>query len=426
MDPMTTASMSPEPHIARRALPFSVVTKPTGATCNLDCTYCFFLSKDLLYPNASSLMSPEVLEQYIRQSLQSQPGPTADLIFQGGEPTMRGLDFYKQAVAYVAQYRRPGQSVQLSMQTNGTLLNDAWCEFLKENNFLVGLSIDGPKEMHDEFRVNKAGRGTFDQVVRGWNFLCKHDVDTNILSTVHSANADYPLEVYRFFRDELGAEYLQFIPIIERVEADQLAQAEAGWNADAKGTRLLYLQRGDAVTSRSVRPEQYGAFLSAIFDEWVRNDIGTMYVQMFDVMLGAKFGQYSLCVHAPECGSAGALEHNGDVYSCDHFVEPNYLLGNLMSTPLPDLMSGERQQSFGRAKRDALPNQCVECPVRWACHGGCPKDRFIATADGEAGLNYLCSGFQQFFTHATPEVDRMAELLRMGGAPSSIMAELRG
>ncbi|WP_040284741.1 anaerobic sulfatase maturase [Tessaracoccus massiliensis] len=393
-----------------RPLPFSVITKPTGAACNLDCTYCFFLSKELLYDEAGQRMSLETLESYIREYLAAQPDGDVDLAWQGGEPTMRGLDFFRTAVELTAKYKRPGQRVQQAMQTNGTLLNDEWCEFLAEENFLVGLSIDGPEELHDSYRVNKAGRGTHAQVIRGWEFLRKHNVETNILCTVNSANHDDGAEVYRYFRDVLGATFLQFIPIVER----------AGYEAP-DGKRLLYLQQGNQVTERSVSPKQWGRFLNEIFNEWVRTDVGKVYVQHFDVMLAARFGQYSLCVHAPECGTALAVEHNGDVYSCDHFVEPAYKLGNLTEGGFQKYLRTPEQIEFGRSKRTALTEQCRRCPVRWACHGGCPKDRFATSVDGEPGQNYLCEGYYDFFTHAAPTIEQMAQLLRSGRPPAEVM-----
>lgn len=405
-----------------RTFPFSVVTKPTGATCNLECTYCFYLSKGLLYPNVKSMMSVDVLDNYIRQVLESAPGSEALLLWQGGEPTMRGLSFYRTAVELADKYRRPNQRVTHAMQTNGTLLDDKWCAFLKEHDFLVGLSVDGPREMHDFYRVNRAGRGTFDLVIRGWEFLRKHEVDTNILTTIHAANQDQPLEVYQFLRDDLGAEFLQFIPIVERVAQDQLPLAEAGWREGRGGTRLLYQQHGDAVTSRSVTPLKYGQFLTTIFDEWVRRDIKQVYVQLFDVTLATMFGQYPLCVHAPECGTGGALESGGDLYSCDHYVEPDYLLGNIAETHLATMMSSKQQRDFGTAKRSTLPTQCLTCPVRRACNGGCPKDRFAVASSGEEGLNYLCEGYLDFFTHVKPSMITMAQLLQQDRLPAELMS----
>ena len=404
----------------RRDLPFSVVTKPTGAACNLDCTYCFFLSKELLYDTDSQRMSEETLRVHIANQLRSQPDGDVMLVWQGGEPTLRGLDFYREAVRLGNELKRPRQSVQHSMQTNGTLLDDQWCEFLADENFLVGLSVDGPQEFHDSYRVNRAGRGTHAQVMRGWDFLRKHRVETNILCTVNAANADAGGRVYRWFRDEMGATFLQFIPIVERVEASDLATAEQGWTGP-DGARLLYRQAGDAVTSRSITGARWGRFLCEVFDEWRAHDVGSVYVQHFDTMLAARFGQYSLCVHAPTCGTALAVEHNGDIYSCDHFVEPGFMLGNIHQHELSDVLKLDQQQDFGRAKLTGLTAQCRRCLVRWACHGGCPKDRFATSVDDEKGQNFLCEGYYGFFTHAASTIEDMAMLLQAGRAPSEVM-----
>jgi len=409
---------------AGRKLPFSVLGKPTGAACNLDCTYCFFLSKELLYDHDSQRMDEAGLETYLANLLASQPDGRVEVAWQGGEPTMRGLAFFRRAVELAEQLRRPRQQVAHALQTNGTLLDDEWGAFLAEHGFLVGLSIDGPAQMHDAYRVNKAGRGTHAQVVRGWEVLQRHGVATNILCTVHAANAEHPLDVYRYFRDGLGARFVQFIPIVERVPAEHLELAERGWRPDARrGQRtLLYQQHGEAVTSRSVSPAAFGDFLVAIFDEWASRDVGAVFVQDFDVMLGNLFGQYSLCVHSPECGAAIAVEHNGDVYSCDHYVEPDYRLGNVAETSLQTMLQSSAQREFGRAKLTTLPGQCKACPVRWACHGGCPKDRFTTTTEGEPGLNYLCAGYYRFFTHAQPTVERMGQLIRAERPPADIMS----
>ncbi|WP_083980031.1 anaerobic sulfatase maturase [Demequina salsinemoris] len=394
----------------RRNLPFTVLAKPTGAACNLDCTYCFFLSKELLYDSDGQRMSESGLEAYLSNLLRSQPDGEVEIAWQGGEPTMRGLPFFRRAVELAEQLRRPRQSVRHTLQTNGTLLDDAWGEFLAEHGFLIGLSVDGPAHLHDTYRVNKAGRATHAQVMRGLSVLQRHGVDFNILCTVHAANQDHGLEVYRYFRDELGARHMQFIPIVERVTREQLPIAEQGWK-DGSGTRILYRQQGDAVTSRSVDPAAWGEFLVSVFDEWAAHDVGSVFVQHFDVMLGNALGQYSMCVHAPECGAALAVEHTGDVYSCDHYVEPGYLLGNVAQKSIQTMLRSPEQQQFGAAKRTSLPTQCVECPVRWACHGGCPKDRFDHTADGEAGLNHLCAGYYRAFSHAEPTIRRMAEIV---------------
>lgn len=415
---MTRSSASP-----RMRRPFSLITKPTGAACNLDCSYCFFLSKEVLWQGQSQAMTSQTLRSWLTNHLDAQPEGEVVIGWQGGEPTMRGLDFFREAVALADELRRPRQQVRHSIQTNATLIDDEWGAFLAEHHFLVGVSLDGPAELHDAHRVNKAGRGTHEQVVRGWRVLQRHQVETNVLCTVNSANADHPLEVYRHCRDELGATFVQFIPIVERVEAGQEELAEAGWRDD-EGRHVLYTQTGHQVTSRTVRPEQWGTFMTSVFDEWVRHDVGRVFVQHFDVMLGALFGQHSLCVHAPECGSALAMEHNGDVYSCDHFVEPEHLLGNVRERDFREMLASDHQREFGRAKRTTLPRQCLDCPVRWVCNGGCPKDRLATSVDGEPGLNWLCAGYFQMFTHAWPAMERMAELLRSRRPPAAIMDEV--
>jgi uncharacterized protein len=378
---------------------FHVLAKPTGAICNLDCKYCFFLSKEELYPNSRFRMTDEMLERYIRQQFVGQHGPEVNIAWQGGEPTLMGLDFFRRSVELAEQYRRPDQTVQHTIQTNGTLLDEDWCVFLREHRVLVGLSIDGPRPMHDAYRVDKGGHPTFDKVMRAARLMQEHHVDFNVLCTVNAANADHPLEVYRFFRDELGARFIQLIPIVERV------------NSDGR-TRV---QEGSTVTERSVTAEQWGRFLSTIFDEWVRRDVGTVFVQMFDAALASWVGAPpAICIFSETCGDAVALEHTGDLYSCDHFVEPGYLLGNIADTSLAKLVASPPQRAFGAAKRDTLPRYCRECPVRFACHGECPKNRFILTPDGEPGLNYLCAGYKAFFTHIDRPMKLMADLLRRG------------
>jgi uncharacterized protein len=395
---------------------FHLLAKPTGAICNLDCKYCFFLSKDLLYPGSRFRMADELLETYIRQLLEAHRTPEVNVAWQGGEPTLMGLDFFQRSVEYVQKYRRPGQQVQYTIQTNGTQIDDEWAAFFKAHNFLVGISIDGPQEMHDAYRVNKGGAGSFEQVMRGWRRLREFQVDVNILCTVHAANQDGPLDVYRFFRDELGAEFIQFIPIVERVEPGLIPLADIGWS-----DRPLYKQQGNLVTGRSVNAAAYGRFLAEIFDEWVRRDVGQVFVQIFDVTLGSYLGQHSLCIFSPTCGNALALEHNGDLYSCDHYVEPDYLLGNIQSTHMIELIASEKQRQFGQDKLETLPRYCRECEVRFACHGGCPRNRFISTPDGEPGLNYLCAGYKQFFNHVRQPMTIMADLLRRGRYAYEVM-----
>jgi uncharacterized protein len=403
---------------------FHMLVKPTGAICNLDCKYCFFLSKEMLYPGSRFRMADELLEAYIQQLLESHTAPEVNIAWQGGEPTLMGLDFFKRSVEYAQKYKKPGQQILHTMQTNGTKIDEDWAAFFKKNNFLIGLSVDGPREIHDTYRVNKGGQGSFDQVMRGWEHLRKYNVDFNILCTVHAANADYPLEIYQFFRDELKAEFIQFIPIIERATPETLPIANQGWSDRAGGDRPLYTQAGELITDRSVKPEQFGHFLNDIFDEWVRRDVGKVFVQMFDVALGSWVGIHSLCIFSPTCGQALAMEHNGDVYSCDHFVEPDYLLGNIQETHLIELVASEKQQKFGNDKRDTLPSYCRECDVRFACNGGCPKDRFIETPDGETGLNYLCAGYKLYFHHIDQPMRTMADLLRQGRYADEIMPML--
>ncbi len=407
---------------------FHLLAKPTGAVCNLNCEYCFFLSKEVLYPGSRFRMADELLETYIKQLIQSHRVPEVMVAWQGGEPTLMGLDFFKRSVELAEKHRKPNQTIVYTMQTNGTRLDDEWCAFLKEHNFLIGLSVDGPRELHNAYRVNKGGQGSFDQVIRGWECLKRHEVEFNILCTVHAANADHPVEVYRFFRDELGAQFVQFIPIVERVTPDTLPLANKGWGETKTGKRPLYTQEGHMVTHRSVKPKQYGSFLIGVFEEWVRRDVGSMYVQFFDVALANWVGEPpGLCIFQETCGLALALEHNGDLYSCDHFVEPDYLLGNIQETHMMELVASDRQREFGLDKRDTLPRYCRECEVRFACHGGCPRNRFItsppgkATPDGEPGLNYLCAGYKLFFNHIDRPMRIMADLLRQRRAPAEIM-----
>jgi serine-type anaerobic sulfatase-maturating enzyme len=400
---------------------FHVLSKPTGAVCNLDCKYCFFLSKETLYPGSDFRMEDDLLELYVSQLLEAQPASEVTIAWQGGEPTLMGLDFFRRSMELVEKYKKPGQQIEHTIQTNGTRLDDEWCAFLRQHNFLVGLSVDGTRDLHDAYRVDKGGKGTFDQVMRGWEMLVKHGVEFNILCTVHAANVEHPVEVYRFFRDELKAKFIQLIPIVERVNADLLPIANLGWGERGSEPRPFYLQSGDQVTDRSVRPEQFGKFLVEIFEEWVRRDVGTVYVQMFDTALGAQVGQYSVCVFAPTCGDALALEHNGDLYSCDHYVEPDFKLGNIRQDHMADLVASKQQRKFGTDKKTTLPQYCRDCDVRFACNGGCPKDRFTATPAGEPGLNYLCAGYKKFFQHVDQPMRIMAGLLRSGQAPADIM-----
>ncbi len=385
---------------------FNVMTKPRGAICNLDCQYCYFLAKEDLYPGSGFRMSEDMLETYTRQYIQAQRVPEVNFAWQGGEPTLMGLDFFHKAVALQSKYRKPGMRILNSLQTNGTLLDDAWCQFFHDHEFLIGLSLDGPRRLHDAYRVDKGGRPTFERVMRAVEFLKKHRVEFNILTTVHAANAPYPLEVYHFLRDEVGTQFIQFIPIVER-------DNDTGY------------QEGNSVTSRSVTGRLYGQFLIEIFDEWVRRDVGKVYVQLFDVALGVWFGQRAgLCVFDETCGLGLALEHNGDLYSCDHFVEPRHWLGNIQDVEMSELIGSEKQARFGLHKRDSLPRYCQECEVRFICNGGCPKNRILATPEGEPGLNYLCEGYKAFFTHIDRPMKIMAGLLRIERPPADIMKVL--
>ena len=404
---------------------FHVLAKPTGAICNLDCKYCFFLSKEMLYPGDRFRLADDLHELYIRQLLESQPGPEITIAWQGGEPTLMGLDFFRRSIEYVQKHRRPGISIEHTIQTNGTELTDEWCEFFRDHRFLVGLSMDGPREMHDLYRVDKGGRPTFDKVLRAARLMQKHDVAFNILTTVNAGNADHPVDVYRFLRDDVGTRYIQFIPIVERVTTALLPLANLGWGARGSDPRPLYVQEGGQVTDRSVQPEQWGRFLTAIFDEWIKADVGTVFVQMFDAALASWVGvQAGMCIFAETCGNAVALEHNGDLYSCDHFVEPKHLLGNIRKVHMLNLVTSDKQRAFGDAKRDSLPRYCRECDVRFACHGECPKNRFISTPDGEPGLNYLCAGYMAFFRHVDRPMRMMADLLRRGHYADEVMALL--
>jgi uncharacterized protein len=389
------------------ALPaFHVMAKPTGARCNLKCDYCFFLEKDALYPGSDFRMSDETLEAYIRQTFEAHRVPEVTIAWQGGEPTLMGLDFFRRAVTLEMEAARPGVRVENTLQTNGVLLNDAWCSFLAEKRFLVGISLDGPRHLHDTYRHDGGGNSVFDRVVAAVRRMQQHGVEFNVLCTINAENSRHPLDVYRFFRDELGARYLQFIPIVERA-------AETG---EAEST---------AITDRSVRPEQYGRFLIEIFDEWVRRDVGTMFVQFFDGVLASWLrGRSTLCILSPTCGEGVALEHNGDVYSCDHFVEPAYLLGNIRETPVGELVSSGKQRAFGRAKSEGLPRYCRECSYLFTCHGECPKNRVLTTPDGEPGLNWLCEGLRAFFAHSEHPMRLMADLLRQGQTADRVMGLL--
>jgi uncharacterized protein len=424
---------------------FHILTKPIGPICNLDCKYCFYLEKEKLYPGERQWrMSDEVLGEYVRQYIEAQPGPEVFFAWQGGEPTLLGVDFFRKAVALQKRFAG-GKTISNALQTNGTLLDDEWCQFLAAEKFLIGLSIDGPRELHDQYRVDKGQKPTFDRVMRGLELLKRHRVDFNTLTVVNAANSKRPLEVYRFLKS-IGSEFLQFIPLVERKAAVNEAGLEfaeppdvsfmhgskrpltpalspEGGEGDGTRTACLRALPHPEVTPWSVHAETYGNFLCEIFDEWVRQDVGKVFVQLFDVALGNWMGLgSSLCVFAEKCGAALAVEHNGDLYSCDHYVYPKYRLGNLMNVSLGEMAGSSQQLKFGDDKFDSLPRYCRECEVRFACNGECPKHRFIKTPDGEEGLNYLCAAYKKFFNHIDGPMKRMGQLLREGRAAADIMA----
>ena len=403
---------------------FHLLAKPTGAICNLDCEYCFFLSKEMLYPGSRFRMADDLLETYLRQLIEAHArAPEVMVAWQGGEPTMMGLDFFRRSVELAERHRMPHQRIVYTIQTNATLIDDEWAAFFKDHGFLVGVSIDGPKEIHDRYRVDKGGKGSFDRVMAGLAHLRERGVEWNALTTINAANQDRGREIYRFLRDECGARFMQFIPIVERATPDTLPVANQGWGEGVRG-RPLYTQEGNLLTERSISPDGYGRFLIDVFEDWVRRDIGEVYVQMFDVALANWHGEPpGLCVHSETCGLALAIEHTGDLYSCDHFVEPAFKLGNIKDTHMIELIASPQQKRFGLDKRDTLPRFCRECDVRFACHGGCPKDRFTDDPYGEPGLNYLCPSFKAFFHHVDGPMRRMSELLRAGRAPSELVRE---
>ncbi len=393
---MTTASDSRPPA-------FHVMAKPRGAICNLGCEYCYYLPKKALYPDSTFRMSNQVLKSYVRQYIAAQQVPQVHFAWQGGEPTLMGLDFFRRVVGYQKEAARPGMRIENAIQTNGTLLNDDWCRFFAENHFLVGISLDGPREIHDVYRKDKGNRGTFDRVIHGIRLLKDYQVDFNILTCVSAANAEKPLEVYHFLRDEVGAEFIQFIPIVE-------------WE------RPTDPQKERKLSERSVNGEQYGYFLNSIFDDWLAHDLSKIFVQIFDTSFGHWIGAPGgLCVFQETCGLALVTEHNGDVYSCDHFVEPDCYLGNMLKTPLAEMVGSEKQRQFGLAKRNSLPQYCRSCSFLFACNGGCPKDRTDITPDGEPGLNHLCSGFKTFFAHVDSPFRIMANLIRQHRPMTDVM-----
>lgn len=405
----------PDIHYAPFARPLYVMPKPAGAHCNLACRYCYYTEKALLYPEQPHrVMSDELLERFVKAYIECQTTPEVLFTWHGGEALMRPIAFYRKALALQQRYAG-GRRITNTLQTNGTLLDEEWCRFFRANDFLIGLSLDGPQAFHDAYRRNRAGRPSFVQVMRGVELLDKHGVEWNALAVVNDVNVGHPLTFYRFFKD-IGCRYIQFTPIVERLyrhsDGRTLASPQQGAEAE--------------LTDFSVRPAAWGEFLCTLFDEWVRHDVGSYFIQLFDATLANWMGvPPGVCTLAETCGHAAVMEFNGDVYSCDHFVFPEYRIGNLHSHSLVEMMYGERQLAFGRAKRETLPNQCRRCDVRFACHGECPKNRFARTADGEPGLNYLCEGYRRFFRHVAPYMDFMCNELRQERAPANIMAWLR-
>ena len=397
------------------AKPLYVMLKPAGAHCNLACKYCYYLEKNNLYQNSHHhLMSDEMLEQFTREYIEAQTMPQVLFTWHGGEPLMRSIDFYKKALALQKKYAH-GKQIDNVIQTNGTLLTDKWCEFFAKNHWLVGISIDGPQEYHDHYRVTPAGKPSWEKVMQGIQLLKKHRVEWNAMAVVNAYNAEHPLEFYHFFRDN-GCQYLQFTPIVERLTEHE----------DGRTLASLADDREIPLADASVTPQQWGNFLCTIFDDWVRHDVGKTFVEIFDCTLANWMGVLpGICAYSKECGHAGVMEHNGDVYSCDHFVFPEYKLGNIREQSLIDMLYGEKQQAFSRLKHTSLPRQCKECDMEFACHGECPKNRFEKDKYGEPGLNYLCQGYYQYYTHVAPYMDFMKRELLAQRPPANIMNVLK-
>ena len=397
------------------AKPLYVMLKPAGAHCNLACKYCYYLEKNNLYQNSHRhLMSDEMLEQFTREYIEAQTMPQVLFTWHGGEPLMRSIDFYKKALALQKKYAH-GKQIDNVIQTNGTLLTDGWCEFFAKNHWLVGISIDGPQEYHDHYRVTPAGKPSWEKVMQGISLLKKHRVEWNAMAVVNAYNAEHPLEFYHFFRDN-GCQYLQFTPIVERLTEHE----------DGRTLASLADDREIPLADASVTPQQWGNFLCTIFDDWVRHDVGKTFVEIFDCTLANWMGVLpGICAYSKECGHAGVMEHNGDVYSCDHFVFPEYKLGNIREQSLIDMLYGEKQQAFSRLKHTSLPRQCKECDMEFACHGECPKNRFEKDKYGEPGLNYLCQGYYQYYSHVAPYMDFMKRELLAQRPPANIMNVLK-
>ena len=393
------------------AKPLYVMLKPAGAHCNLACKYCYYLEKNKLYPTAQRhLMSDEMLEQFTREYIEAQTMNQVLFTWHGGEPLLRSIDFYRKALSLQQKYAG-GRRIDNVIQTNGTLLTDEWCEFFAQNHWLVGISIDGPQPDHDHYRLTAAGKPSWQKVMQGIKLLKKHGVEWNAMAVVNAYNANHPLEFYRFFKEN-GCQFLQFTPIVERLTRHE------------DGRTLASLADKDEISlsEASVAPEQWGYFLCAIFDEWVRKDVGRIFVEIFDCTLANWMGiSPGICAYSKECGHAGVMEHNGDVYSCDHFVFPEYKLGNIRDHSLIDMLYGEQQQEFSRLKHSSLPRQCKECDMEFACHGECPKNRFMKDKYGDSGLNYLCPGYYHYYQHVAPYMDYMKQELMSQRPPSNIM-----
>ncbi len=393
------------------AKPLYVMLKPAGAHCNLACKYCYYLEKNKLYPTAQRhLMSDEILEQFTREYIEAQTMSQVLFTWHGGEPLLRSIDFYRKALSLQQKYAG-GRCIDNVIQTNGTLLTDEWCEFFAQNHWLVGISIDGPQPDHDHYRLTAAGKPSWKKVMQGIKLLKKHGVEWNAMAVVNAYNANHPLEFYRFFKEN-GCQFLQFTPIVERQTRHE----------DGRTLASLADKNEIPLSEASVTPEQWGYFLCAIFDEWVRKDVGKIFVEIFDCTLANWMGiSPGICAYSKECGHAGVMEHNGDVYSCDHFVFPEYKLGNIRDHSLIDMLYGEQQQEFSRLKHSSLPRQCKECDMEFACHGECPKNRFMKDKYGDSGLNYLCPGYYHYYQHVAPYMDYMKQELMSQRPPSNIM-----
>jgi len=399
------------------------MAKPAGPACNLNCEYCFYLEKKALFGEAEKYrMSDAVLRAYVEKYIAAQPTPVVEFVWQGGEPTLPGIDFFKKAVALQRPFAHL-KTIRNSLQTNGTLLTDKWCEFLKKHDFMVGLSLDGPREIHEIYRRDRGGKGTFDAVMRGLGLLQKHKVEYNVMACVGRNTAGRPLDVYRFFRDE-GVEFIQFTPIVERTPDAESSRLGLRLASPAPLDRD---ERETEVTPWTVEPGAYGDFLIAVYEEWVRRDVGKVFVMNFEWALNAWIGNASpVCIHAEQCGRSVVLEHNGDVYACDHCVYPRFRLGNILSDSLPGMIDKSLRYSLGAAKEAALPRYCRECEVLAACRGGCPKHRFARTYCDEPGLHYLCPGYRKFFLHIRKYLSVMAQLLENGLPAPLVMEALKG